>query len=389
MQMRDGFGTRNLALGAGVSAVAFSSVCALVLTASTAAAHRPGWSVEDGSGAVPSERSRPAVAALGKRIYLFGGLFDDFSSGEFVGLDDLYRYDTRSDRWSRLAPEGPGPEARGFAGYAAVPQKRGFAVFGGGVYGADLNVTIFQDLWLYTPADNRWTEVIADNDGPPPRFDPKMWADGDTLYVFGGLNEQFSVNNDLWAYSFATNRWRLVTEQGAEGSPSPRANAVGPDGARRGKLYLYGGEGSPDLGFPILGDVWQFDVQTQRWQELSPDDGSTAPEPRNHGSVVWIDGALYLYGGDVSGGTRGCGAPFPQNPIGEMWRFAPGGRRWQRVEILRAPGPLKRHVGVAVGRSMYLLGGYDFAVRGSEAEPCQVWNLSVHRYRPSRWVGLR
>ncbi|GKT19964.1 hypothetical protein AVHY2522_24400 [Acidovorax sp. SUPP2522] len=73
------------------------------------------------TGEGPSVRSTPAVAPVLGSIYLFGGVKDDFASGENTFYDDLYRFDPRLARWTPLSPSGAKPPARAFAASAAVP----------------------------------------------------------------------------------------------------------------------------------------------------------------------------------------------------------------------------------------------------------------------------
>lgn len=334
------------------------------------------------SGVGPSERSRPAVAALGDEIFVFGGGFDDFSSGEFVFYNDLFVLDTGARRWRELHPAGELPAPRAFSGHASLDSGAGFVVFGGGEFRNDLSVTAYGDLWLYSRRERRWTQLSDASVGPGIRFDPKLWTDGDTLYVFGGLTETFAVADDLWSFDLRSRTWSLLKAPGAAGSPPARGVARGPDKAYRGKLYFYGGEGGPDTDYKIFDDVWAYDIERAEWRDLTPPAPYQLEPARNHNSVARVGHYLYAYGGDVPGGVMSCGAPFPQNPIDELWRFDLRRDRWQPVDDPRgdAPPPLKRHESVTIGSAMYLLAGFDFAaVGGSEA--CQVWNLDVYVYR--------
>jgi hypothetical protein len=357
-------------------------LCGALAIPQSVAADPKRWTKLQTCGVGPSERSRPAVAALGRDIYLFGGGFDEFASGEFQFYDDLFVLDTRSARWQQLSPEGERPAPRAFAGHAALDRGRGFVVFGGGTFASDQSVTSYGDLWQYSLADGRWLRLSDEPAGPGKRFDPKVWAHAGKVYVFGGLTETYEVTNDLWAFDLSTGAWSIVTENGAAGSPPARGVARGPDRAADGLLYFYSGEGGPDTSFQIFDDTWAFDVRAGQWRELTPTGACQLDAARNHNSVARIGRDLYAYGGDVSGGPQSCGAPFPQNPVAELWRFDTRTTCWEIVDETRgeAPPPLKRHEAVTVGNAMYLLAGYDFAANGG-AEACQVWNLDVWVFR--------
>ena len=361
--------------------VSLTVIIGCLITAPSFAEHKR-WEKLETSGVGPSERSRPAVAAIDDTIYVFGGGFDEFASGEFVFHADLFALDTRKQRWRELHPQGPKPAARAFAGHASVEARRGFAVFGGGEFASDQSVSSYGDLWFYSVRDQRWTQLADDSTGPGKRFDPKLWSDGEVLYAFGGLTESFEVANDLWSFDLRSGAWSLITANGAADSPPARGVARGPDRGHRGKLYFYGGEGGPDTNFQIFDDTWAFDIRAGAWRNLTPSAPHQLDPARNHNSVDRVKNELLVYGGDVSGGPQSCGAPFPQNPVAELWSFDLQRARWHKLEHVRGvtPPPLKRHESAVVGSAMYLLGGYDFAAIGG-GEACQVWNLEVYVLR--------
>ncbi|WP_437597784.1 hypothetical protein WMF28_34345 [Sorangium sp. So ce590] len=92
-----------------------------------------------------------------------------------------------------------------------------------------------------------------------------------------------------------------------------------------------------------------------------------------------IGSNLYLQGGD---GSSGCGAPFEQNPIEELWRYSPNNRKWTQL----SPGgdplvKLKRHVAAEVNGTMYVFSGWGFACDG-DVGPGQLWNRDVYSFDP-------
>lgn len=368
---------------------AFAAWCSLVLATSllvpqlSAADHHKHWSKLATRGIGPSERSRPAVAAVGRKIYVFGGGFDEFQSQEFEFYNDLYVLDTRSKRWQQLSPEGELPAARAFTGHAALNRGRGFVVFGGGTFTSDQSVTSYGDLWLYSTREQRWSSLSTEPAGPGKRFDPKLWTSGDHIYVFGGLTEDFEVTNDLWRFDLRTRAWTKLIDNGDPNAPPARGVARGPDQAYQGKLYFYGGEGGPDTAFQIFDDTWAYDIRASAWQNHTPPTECQLDPARNHNSVTRIGKTLYAYGGDIPGGPQTCGAPFPQNPSNELWKLDTRTTCWQRVESPcgDAPPPLKRHEAVTVGDTMYLIAGFNFAAVGGSEEACQLWNLDVWTFR--------
>src|SRR3954469_22625469 len=73
-------------------------------------ARRDGtWTRLATTGSAPSERSTPAVAAIGHDVYVFRGARDDDLTGDVAIYDGLHRFDTRTRRWAVLTPVGPTP----------------------------------------------------------------------------------------------------------------------------------------------------------------------------------------------------------------------------------------------------------------------------------------
>jgi N-acetylneuraminic acid mutarotase len=367
-------------LGAGVRrGVASVAVIAAFLLTLAAPAAAQTWRKLATSGVGPGERSSPAVVSLGSSIFLFGGVRDDFSAASDVFLDDLYRFDTRTNQWEAIVVSGARPPARAFAGAVAHRGRGWMAVVGGAHYGPFFSDFIgFDDLWAFDPAARAWHQILPKNRGPIGRSAPSVWIEGDRLYVFGGVTSDFATLNDLWSYDFRSNRWKQLSPNGAPAAPPSRHEAMAGERPIDGRLLLYGGEHfDPATGFSILNDVWEYDLSCGRWREVKP-----APDvspPRNYAATAEIGGQLYLQGGDMPGGSEGCGAPFPQNPVSEVWRFQPKGRRWQPLAPAGdSPTRLKRHKAAVVDKRMYVVSGWDFQCPG----PGQIWNLDVFVLTP-------
>ncbi|MBA2590758.1 MAG: hypothetical protein M3495_21030 [Pseudomonadota bacterium] len=84
------------------------------LVAVPAIAHGREWTKLLTSGDIPSV---PAVAALGRSIYLFGGVRDHFATFENTFFDDLHPFYTKTNLDQAL-PGGDRPAARTFAASA-------------------------------------------------------------------------------------------------------------------------------------------------------------------------------------------------------------------------------------------------------------------------------
>ena len=359
---------------------------AVALLAAAPGAQAGTWRRLETTGLGPSERSTPGVAPVLGGIYVFGGVKDDFSTFTNTFYDDLYRFDPATHHWTPLAPAGSRPPGRAFAGSVGHPARGLFLIFGGASYAPDFSDFVaYDDLWAYSVVRNTWTRLQAVNAGPEGRSRPNMWQDRDKLYVFGGITSFFSVKNDLWMYDFSTNAWTELIPDGAAGSPPPRHEALAGQRATffTRKLIIYGGETFDfSTGFQLLSDTWELDLDTNTWTDVTPPPERNVQPPRNYGSAAVIGTSLYMQGGDTPDGSAGCGAPFPQNPQEELWRFESLHRTWTRLTPSGDALPrIKRTNAAAVAGKMYVFAGYDFQCQG-DVGPGQVWNLDVFSYNP-------
>jgi hypothetical protein len=344
--------------------------------------HRDGrWTRLHTTGSAPSERSTPAVAAIGRRIYVFGGSRDDVVNGDVQIYDDLHRFDTATRRWDVLTPAGPVPPPRVFAASVAHPASRRMLVFGGAFFGPFFSdFAPYGDLWAYDVDHNAWHELHPSNPGPGARSRPSAWMIGDKLYLFGGITAAFQVLNDLWVYDLHSNAWTELVPLGAAGSPPPRHEAA--VGRRGSHLVIYGGEAIDELGnFLVLPDTWEYSLTTGAWTDVTPAPAHDIVPPRNYGAAVTIGDGMYLQGGDTPGGDE-CGEVFPQNPTEQLWRFDLRDHRWRRLFPGGDPlARIKRINSARVAGAMYIVGGFDFRCDGPTT-PNQIWNHDIYRFEP-------
>lgn len=342
------------------------------------------WRVLATSGTTPSGRSAPAVAAQGRSIYVFGGSHDDVVTGEVTLYGDFHRFDTARNRWHPLNPVGTQPPARAFSAMVNDPDSDTLVMYGGATFGAFFgDFVALEDLWAFEPRSNTWRELGATNAGPGGRSGATLFVDNGKLYVFGGIDSFFQTHNDVWTYEFASQTWETVIADGEATSPPPRHEAFSGARVQDGRVTIYGGETvTEDFNFVTLPDTWQYDVNAQTWEELTPAPSYDIDPPRNLGAAALVGDALYVHGGDVPGGEL-CGAVFAQNPTDELWRFDLDRERWEeltpRGDVVAR---LKRSRGVEVRGAMYILGGYDFTC--NDGVGIQEWNDDVFLYEPSR-----
>jgi N-acetylneuraminic acid mutarotase len=170
------------------------------------------------------------------------------------------------------------------------------------------------------PAALSFTAQPIEASGEPmtQRFNHSMvWdAQDNQLLIFGGSDAQGNLLNDLWSYSSANNRWTNLTPANANasasdcsgGSPAPRTSAAMVWDSAHQQVLLYGGLGSDDS---FLGDLWAYSPAKGTWTLL----GCTGNDPgaRGEAGVAWNGSQMLLLGG--------LG---PSGPLGDFWAYTPG-----------------------------------------------------------------
>jgi len=189
-------------------------------------------------GTAPASRTNHAAAAVGNKMYVFGGNNNN-ERGVYQVLDDLNVLDVDTMTWSQPATSGAKPSAR--SGHTLTAIGQNLYLFGGGVWNErDGWVRKHSDVHVLDTKTMHWTQPACENNIDNSTF-AITFAVGRFLYVFGGGSRpNHCVVNDLNVLDTASFTWVSVEAEGER--PQPRdmgtACAVG------GKVYLVGGYAS-------------------------------------------------------------------------------------------------------------------------------------------------
>ncbi|MBI3804053.1 MAG: hypothetical protein HY282_09870 [Nitrospirae bacterium] len=272
-------------------------------------------------------RSHCGAAAIGGKIYIFGG-----GGPEFKSLQTVEVYDPKEDRWM-FGPEMPTLRS----GVVAVNVKDRAYVMGGGFRRPDGTFNFLTVVELFDPARG-WTkgpDLLQRHDAPA------ATVLDETVYLFGGHHPEATggpMTDPAFSFSerldSSDGPWREIAPM-----PTPRFSlavapfegtilAMGGAGFRagtfynydlverydpiknrwsvdpklhlpwraagvgslvvEGQLYLFGGHS----GDRVQDRAAFFDVKTNRWVELPP-----MPDARVAMATVYLDGKIYLIGG--------------------------------------------------------------------------------------------
>lgn len=350
------------------------------------------------TGTPPSNRNSLGIAPIGNNIYLFGGTFDNFSTQQVVSYNDLYVFKTQSNAWVKLNPVGTLPPPRGFSVCFGDAKNNILYMFGGTSFKTlkvapvpFKDLTMFNDLWVYSVKDNKWKQITTTN-GPSPRAKSIGWFADGKIYIFGGVAGDWNTYNDLWMYDVNKNAWTQLIANGDANSPPTRQEAQGglvPNS--NGTLaVIYGGEkissSAGNSKFDILNDTWEYNIKTNQWKNITPVGDKNIYPVHTYSNAALIGNYFYIQSGDLQGvgSTSGCGAPFPQSVGDDLWRFDLTSHVWQRIGAGGDALPrMKRTAATSANDKMYMFLGYDFICENN-GKPGQIWIKNVYMYDPSK-----
>lgn len=145
---------------------------------------------------------------------------------------------------------------------------------------------------------------------------------------------------------------------------------VTPDGAT---AYLFGGRDGAGRAF---GDLWAYDLLTDRWQELAVKDG---PPARFGHNAAWVDGVgLVIFAGQS-----------PTNFYNDLWAYDPSARRWRKLPAA-GDAPVARYGSCAtVGPDGRLWISHGFTSEGSRFADTRAYDFTTHEWTAETPAGER
>jgi host cell factor len=245
--------------------------------------------------------------------------------------------------WGRWVTEGLKPAVR--SGHAAVEVDGKVYVIGGCL----LDVQCFNDVHIFDPKTDTWSQPALSGDAPEPRGGHSATLVGASIFVFGG-SSPVKTFADAFELDLLTRRWKRCAAQ----TPFPTArtgHAADFDG--EGNILIHGGYGGDGR---YLDDLWLLNVfYPSEWvdQATTPVTWTMtvtvgkAPSPRESHSLTVVRGRAYVFGGyTVDGLTQ------------DLSVLALDSMKWELAHTSGA-GPTARqgHSASRHGDSLVIVGG--------------------------------
>ena len=200
-----------------------------------------------------------------KTYYAFGGLGNTLFTPD--GLrNDIAIYD-RETGWRLLETFGAKPVPRAWTAGAYDPARNSILILGGyrlspdpqgGFSGPD---NFENDLWSLSLDTFTWTRLQPQGPLPSPRDNSTLFFDTahGWLVLFGGQGFD-RVSNDLWYYSVAENRWTQVVLPSTARIPRGRVGGTSfvRETRKAFELYIHSGATSERGKTVFLNDLWKL-----------------------------------------------------------------------------------------------------------------------------------
>jgi uncharacterized protein (TIGR03437 family) len=224
-----------------------------------------------------------------KRLVLFGGQAGTFYS-------DTWAFDIAGGTWQQLSPDGAGPSRR--YGHSAIYETaRDRMVISHGFTDAGR----FDDTWAFDLKTNSWTNLSPPDNRPLRRclhhaaYDPAS----SRMYLYGGCSSGYGPcpQGDLWAFDLNRNQWTQLASSASSGSPPAREHYGMAFDIARGRLQVFGGEGSA-----LLNDTWDYIPSTDTWEQTPLNGPPPSPRQRHEAAYAVDSGATFFFGGMTADG---------------------------------------------------------------------------------------
>eukprot|EP01064_Diplonema_japonicum_P015417 TRINITY_DN2314_c0_g1_i1.p1 TRINITY_DN2314_c0_g1~~TRINITY_DN2314_c0_g1_i1.p1 ORF type:complete len:430 (+),score=66.43 TRINITY_DN2314_c0_g1_i1:79-1290(+) len=161
--------------------------------------------------------------------------------------------------------EAPPTEGKGVApcprfGHTAVVYNNDMIVFGG------RDAKCLGDVWLFNFVSKKWAKAPVPSISPAPcsRAGHTAIVHNGKMYIFGGVSNQETDNwlNDMWALDLSTYTWEAIVYSNIFQIPEGRKGHTAV--VLRDSMIVFGG-GQDDR--TLQNDLWEFNLKTSTWSE--------------------------------------------------------------------------------------------------------------------------
>lgn len=283
----------------------------------------------------------------------------------------------------------PAPSPRSNCSLNINPLKETELILYGGEFYNGNKTYVYGDLYRYDVEKQEW-KVISSPNSPPPRSAHQAVSWKNYLYIFGGEftspnQERFHHYKDFWMLDLKTNQWEQLN---LKGCPSPRS------GHRmvlyKHKIIVFGGFYDTLREVRYYNDLYVFDLDQFKWQEIKPRLGSMWPSPRSGFQFFVYQDEVVLYGGYSKEVSTDKNQSEKGSIHSDLWSLDPRTWEWSKVKKIGMPPGPRAGFSMCVHKKRALLFGgvVDMEMKGDVIMSLFLNELYGFQFDNHRWYPL-
>ncbi len=232
----------------------------------------------------------PAPRQTPKGVYEPAGHLMVIWSGQGASLyNDVWSFNLTTRDWIELQPPDPKPSIRYGAASIFDPEAKELVTFGGFTSSGRFN-----DTWRFNVDNVTWSDVSPAMNAPGNRCLHSASYDGmnHRMIIYGGQSS--GALADIWAFDLNENKWTDLTPQDG---PAGRWFVTNIYDSQNDQVVIFGG----NLGSGKTNETWTFDLANNSWQQIN--DLGISPSERDGAAGIYVpsEGRMVIFGGDGGG----------------------------------------------------------------------------------------
>ncbi|CAK8573898.1 unnamed protein product [Lathyrus sativus] len=283
----------------------------------------------------------------------------------------------------------PAPSPRSNCSLTVNPLKETELILYGGEFYNGNKTFVYGDLYRYDVEKLEW-KLISSPNSPPPRSAHQAVAWKNYVYIFGGEftspnQERFHHYKDFWMLDLKTNQWEQLNLKGCPGPRSGHRMVL-----YKHKIILFGGFYDTLREVRYYNDLFVFDLDQFKWQEIKPKLGAMWPSGRSGFQLFVYQDDIFLYGGYSKEVSSDKSASEKGIVHSDMWSLDPKTWEWNKVKKSgMPPGPRAGFSMCVHKRRALLFGGVvDIEVEGDAMMSLFLNEFYGFQLDTNRWYPL-
>lgn len=294
------------------------------------------WSKLNTSGSIEHLKNASVIYdPSGNRLIVYGGRN---AAGDPV--NSMFSLNLNSNVWSHVTQVGgpiPAPRYTHNAHYDI--NTNSMIIWSGQGTGS----TLFNDIWKFSFASNTWSVLWEDGNvtnAPSRRYGTASIYEpvSGKITTFAGFTSAGRFD-DTWTFDVISRTWQDKT---VAQKPPKRCLHSAVYANDMGRMVIYAGQ--DDNG--LRDDIWECQLSSYSWNNITP---SLKPPARFWNSMIYYNGGNIIIWGGLSTGARN-----------DMWKFRMGSNLWEFI-VQGAVVPPARwgHTGIYIPEQdrMIIFGG--------------------------------